>query len=159
MEDRVKKPTSRARHPLTKATKQAVWEKTQGRCWYCGQHVVSAKQAGDQLGITQHIEHQTPFCEGGTDEVVNLVLACKGCNYDKGMKNLEEFRQTIYDRTAELLEYRGECVTGRWHLYCYGQIEEELTLAVGRVANALRKMRIVFYGEIVWCEQVSDYCI
>jgi hypothetical protein len=37
-------------------------------------------------GATFHIEHIVPQCEGGSSTLLNLALACPGCNLRKGRK-------------------------------------------------------------------------
>ena len=49
-------------------------------CWYCGKEDPST------------IEHVTPKSKGGSDNLDNLVLACKKCNSSKKDKSVEEFR-------------------------------------------------------------------
>lgn len=43
-------------------------------CRYCG------VDCGEQITI----DHVTPRCQGGGDDVANLVVACKACNSRKG---------------------------------------------------------------------------
>ena len=59
-----------------------VYSKTNGRCWYCGKVF-----DGDH-----NIDHVTPACRGGSNDLSNLVPCCKSCNSQKNKKNLEEYR-------------------------------------------------------------------
>jgi hypothetical protein len=54
----------------------AVRERAGDRCQYCRMH--------QRLqGATFHIEHVVPRAKGGTDELLNLALACPSCNLHK----------------------------------------------------------------------------
>jgi hypothetical protein len=47
-------------------------------CFYCG--VVFS----ESLSRSKTIDHFIPRCDGGTDEIENLRLACYACNHTKG---------------------------------------------------------------------------
>lgn len=88
----------------------AVWAKTNGRCWYCGQWLVESKQ--DKDGAEQYrwfaIDHITPKRQGGTDDLDNLLPACWICNCSKGNKNLEEYRIHAGRIAAEIPKFSEE---------------------------------------------------
>jgi 5-methylcytosine-specific restriction endonuclease McrA len=87
--------TTRPRSPgVSKQTRLAVWEKTQGRCWYCGNELRRTWDFVSDPYCTDHfvIDHVVPTSAGGTSELVNLVPACRQCNTLKGQRSLEEFR-------------------------------------------------------------------
>ena len=67
-----------------------VYQKTGGRCWYCGCNV--DPYAGQVTAKLFVVEHQTPLSRGGTHDIGNLVPACLSCNSQKGDKTLEEYR-------------------------------------------------------------------
>ena len=73
IEARLESPNS-----FSSATKQTVWNKTDGHCYYCG----------DQLKPweTFSIDHVIPKSKGGTDELDNLVPSCRRCNSRKGAR-------------------------------------------------------------------------
>ncbi|HEV8669323.1 MAG TPA: HNH endonuclease signature motif containing protein [Candidatus Limnocylindria bacterium] len=54
-----------------------------GRCAYCGS--------------TDHLEadHRIPLCRGGTNEINNILPACRRCNRRKHRKTEEEFRAVL----------------------------------------------------------------
>lgn len=57
-------------------------------CWYCGKESPST------------IDHVTPICNGGSDEMSNLVMACKSCNSSKRALSVEDFRfQCSWNKT------------------------------------------------------------
>jgi len=59
---------------LSQAQRKLVWEKSGGRCWYCG------------VTLTPwnfHVDHYMPRSKGGGDDLENLVPACRNCNLEK----------------------------------------------------------------------------
>ena len=54
-----------------------------GLCFYCDNPLSGPKNKA--------IEHLTPVSKGGTNNWINLVLACKSCNSKKHNKTLAEF--------------------------------------------------------------------
>ena len=75
----------------------AVSMKTDGHCGYCGRKLPLE-------GEDVHVDHMTPRGQGGTNQVSNLVLACKRCNSVKGGKDVEEFREYIFGSAANTIE-------------------------------------------------------
>lgn len=63
--------------------RREVFEKSSGRCFYCGTGLV--------LEGKWHIEHQMPRALMGVDELLNLVAACVPCNLAKGDRTALEF--------------------------------------------------------------------
>ena len=70
------------RFPLNTSIRKKVYDKTQGKCWYCGEELTSI----------WHADHVLPRVLGGTNELSNIVPTCPKCNIDKGTLTLEEFR-------------------------------------------------------------------
>jgi len=73
------------RYRLTPEIKSLVWEKTGGRCWYCG---VQTNPFRDF-----QVDHVIPVSAFGTNDVENLVPSCRKCNHVKANLSLEEFRE------------------------------------------------------------------
>ncbi len=65
-----------------KKISQQVFERDSYTCKYCG-----------KVGGTLEVDHVIPFSKGGSDELDNLVCACKKCNRQKKDKTLEEFKR------------------------------------------------------------------
>jgi 5-methylcytosine-specific restriction endonuclease McrA len=71
---------------LTKAERRQVYDKTGGRCAYCGCPIDF-----DEM----QIDHVNPLSLGGADDVSNMLPACRSCNHFKGGMTLEKFRKAI----------------------------------------------------------------
>lgn len=56
-----------------------------GVCFYCQK--APATEASENLTL-DHIE---ATANGGKDDLANLVIACKPCNYEKGQGSIESF--------------------------------------------------------------------
>lgn len=84
---------------LMRPKQQAVWNKTDGRCWYCGAILVEPNPEDEssklRVGSWFCMDHVVPKSDGGTKSLDNLVPACWTCNVSKGKKSLEEYRTTI----------------------------------------------------------------
>lgn len=74
------------RRRLSKAERQAVYDKTGGHCAYCG----------DEIRLnTMQADHVDPLRRGGTDGVQNMLPACRSCNHYKSSRTLEGFRAAL----------------------------------------------------------------
>lgn len=65
--------------------RDAVWAKTDGRCWYCGIQTSPF--------TTFCVDHVVPISSGGKNTLPNLVPSCRTCNGSKGALALELFRK------------------------------------------------------------------
>lgn len=82
------------RRRLTKAERQAVYDKMGGYCAYCGTSIsLKAMQA----------DHVVPLHKGGSDEVSNMLPACRSCNHYKSTLTVEQFRGCV-ERWPVVLE-------------------------------------------------------
>ena len=54
------------------------------RCQYCG-------------NLAEHVDHLVPKCQGGADDLDNLVAACVSCNCTKGGRTPEEAGMELID--------------------------------------------------------------
>lgn len=68
--------------------RQLVFEKTNGKCWYCG---------CDIDFNYFHIDHMMPkkMLKQDINNISNLFPCCADCNLSKGDMTLEEFRNKI----------------------------------------------------------------
>lgn len=80
-------------HKWTPALRAAIWDKTAGKCWYCG------KQTNPWRDYC--IDHVVNWRVGGSMTIDNLVPCCRLCNKHKGPKTLEAFRTWMAIRANE----------------------------------------------------------
>ena len=59
------------------SVRRLVRDRARQRCEYCG-------LAEAHVYIPHHIDHIRPKQHGGDDSLLNLALACQGCNLKKG---------------------------------------------------------------------------
>ncbi|AHG45149.1 HNH endonuclease [Rhizobium leguminosarum bv. trifolii CB782] len=58
-----------------------LFQKQEGRCCYCGQHVIlSYRWRDQQRPDAATIEHLQRRADGGTDHPDNIAMSCKACN-------------------------------------------------------------------------------
>lgn len=74
------------RKQLTPSQRLLVYEKTKGKCAYCGIDINYKEM---------QIDHVTPLHRGGTDTQDNRFPACRSCNHYKSTLTLEEFKEAI----------------------------------------------------------------
>ena len=80
--------------------RQQVYDKCNGHCAYCG----------CELDIKDmHIDHvQSLYWHNGSNEMDNLLPACRSCNHYKGSSTLENFRKNLEHMPQVLMR---DCVT------------------------------------------------
>lgn len=83
---------SRARKPLSKKLRYDIFKRDSFTCQYCG------RSAPD---VILEVDHIHPVAEGGDNDPLNLVTACRDCNRGKGKQPLTE-NDTIKKQKAEL---------------------------------------------------------
>lgn len=72
------------RKSVSRELRAAIWNKSQGRCYYCGLKTNPFENFA--------IDHLVPVADGGTNDPQNLVPACAACNGAKGAMSLASFR-------------------------------------------------------------------
>lgn len=142
------------RKPISPRIKQGVWDKTKGRCWYCGDEV---KPSSDYYRTRQNIDHMTPYSRGGSNGLENLVLACCPCNAEKGAMTLEQYRHCQAERMARCLLDSLPIVIGDDPDDCSPFFDGFYHTLLG-YASAMRNHRFAFYGEGLGCPP-NDYQI
>lgn len=75
------------RRALSPDLRADVWDKTRGRCWYCGVDMHPFRN--------YHVDHFIPVIDGGTNEFSNLVPSCQSCNSRKHARPAEYLRRFI----------------------------------------------------------------
>ena len=71
----------RKRKPIPKSVRFEVFKRDKFTCQYCG------AKAPD---VILEVDHIQPVSKGGTDDIFNLITACRACNSGKGDRQLSE---------------------------------------------------------------------
>ena len=81
---------------ISKAIRQKVYEKYNGRCAYCGRKIRYEDMQVD------HFIAKRGWNESGTDDISNLMPSCRMCNHYKRANTLETFRIYIQEIPRKL---------------------------------------------------------
>lgn len=89
--------------------RRILWEETDGRCAYCGQHTPSEQRT---------LEHVIPQALGGRWHVSNLMPACEFCNSRKPnsvspVLYCKDLAMFFYVLTKEMTAHRNFSLTNR----------------------------------------------
>jgi len=88
-------------YPLShSAIRAIIWDKTGGKCWYCGKIMNPFRDFS--------IDHTIPLSAEGIDEYDNLVPCCQSCNAIKRNYSLEEFRIRLATNTLGIPSFSKE---------------------------------------------------
>jgi hypothetical protein len=88
------------RKPMGKKLRFEVFKRDKFTCQYCGAKAPDA---------VLHADHLHPVAKGGTNDVLNLVTACEGCNAGKGARLIDDSSVVERQRAQlEILEARRE---------------------------------------------------
>lgn len=68
-----------------------ICKKFGSRCAYCGKPLEPGRSGDNAL----QIDHVHPRHLGGTDDIDNLVPACRRCNHYKKTFSIDEFRREL----------------------------------------------------------------
>lgn len=86
--------TKGKRQPIPKSLRFEVFKRDSFTCQYCGRKAPE---------VVLEIDHIEPVSKGGTNDILNLITACKDCNAGKGDRQLSD--ATVIDkRHAQLAE-------------------------------------------------------
>ena len=83
---------------FSKAIRQSVYAKYNGRCAYCGREIAYKDMQVD------HFVAKRGWNESGSDDISNLMPACRMCNHYKRANSLETFRHYIQEIPRKLRE-------------------------------------------------------
>lgn len=83
------------RKPISKEIRQLVYNKCNGHCAYCGCELEYKDM---------QVDHVLAVGRGGSNDIDNLLPACRQCNYDKHKKTIEGFRKRISKELYKSLE-------------------------------------------------------
>ena len=85
----------RKKRKIPKALRWEVWLRDNFTCKYCG------------VRRNLSIDHKVPESQGGTDDMFNLLTACKSCNSKKHVKSYQE----VCERLIEDIWYGYDAAT------------------------------------------------
>lgn len=74
------------RKSISKAVREQVYKKYNGHCAFCGCEI-------DYKDM--QVDHATPLKIGGTNEIDNLLPACRSCNHYKSTLDVEGYRKYL----------------------------------------------------------------
>ena len=83
---------------FSKAIREAVYSKYNGRCAYCGREIAYKDMQVD------HFVAKRGWNESGSDDISNLMPSCRMCNHYKRANSLETFRHYIQEIPRKLRE-------------------------------------------------------
>jgi hypothetical protein len=83
------------RQVSSESLRDAIWAKTDGRCWYCDEQL---EKKGRSKEISFCVDHAIPSSKGGRSSLVNLVPCCNNCNRKKKDKTPAEFLKYLIEK-------------------------------------------------------------
>jgi CRISPR/Cas system Type II protein with McrA/HNH and RuvC-like nuclease domain len=94
-------------------TVRAIYCKTGGKCYYCGEQleVIEHLDEGGRPVVEERlwvIDHLVPLSRGGEDEIDNCVPSCSDCNSSKGSKLLSEWKKPGLEYISDANEMLGK---------------------------------------------------
>ena len=103
---------------ISKKIRQKIFEKSNGKCGYCGSEININKFQVDHIEPASSIKHI--YKEGDAylsrkDEESNLMATCVRCNHYKRAENLERFRhqmKTLHERLLKIYIVKVACNFG-----------------------------------------------
>lgn len=85
---------------FSKKTREIVWKKCGGRCAYCGREIAYKDMQVDHFLPLRALGIE----DAGTNDISNLMPACRMCNHYKRANTLETFRRYIAEIPRKLRE-------------------------------------------------------
>lgn len=76
---------------ISKKTREAVYQKYAGHCAYCGRPIAYKDMQVDHFRPLRAWDTE----DAGTDDISNLMPACRMCNHYKRANSIETFRRYI----------------------------------------------------------------
>lgn len=140
---------------ISEAKKLRIWNKSNGRCWYCGcQLTQHDRGASGQLQATANLEHKTPKSKGGKNDDENLVYSCQQCNFSKSASTVEEYRTRLLKKVNPDL---AACDLLKKAITQYPEMHGAIDVSkVIREIESEERKPIVFYGETLLTRAASD---
>lgn len=98
--------------------RQAIWDKTGGRCWYCGEELPEKGWHADHVEPIRRNFDLSGKSDGTclipeADREDNKVPACRSCNINKHSLSVEQFREAIAAYVKSLNNYSTQYVVAK----------------------------------------------
>lgn len=93
---------------INKEKRLQVYAKYDGRCAYCGEHILYGKMQVDHIVAKQRVRFKG-ISEERVNGLSNLNPSCSTCNYYKGAKSLKGFKkllETLHKRLKKVFIVR-----------------------------------------------------
>ena len=90
------------RIPISKSVRFSVFSRDGFTCRYCGKQSDSVKL---------EVDHIQPVCQGGTNDIENLITSCFDCNRGKAGKTIAQSAPTENDRLRINQEHQEQLAT------------------------------------------------
>jgi 5-methylcytosine-specific restriction endonuclease McrA len=100
--------------------RQAIWNKTNGKCWYCGCDLPEKGWHADHVDPVIRNWWDGTECHPENENIDNLVPTCASCNIQKGNMSVEEFRERIAGFVHSLNSYHTQYAVAKR----YGLVKE-----------------------------------
>src|SRR6266566_1613898 len=81
-------------------TLEAVFEKTGGKCRYCGKQLSYSNYGLQGKRGAWVVDHANPVSRGGSDYLRNLWPACIDCNLEKGDRTAQSYVRSFEPRPS-----------------------------------------------------------
>lgn len=99
----IDKCEKRKRKRLSRPNTQLVYDRCEGRCFYCDKDVQPCEKRKGRW----ELDHMHAFARNGADTVDNQVVACFACNKSKSSKTVQDFllaKPTLTPRCFRLVQ-------------------------------------------------------
>lgn len=90
--------SQRKRKAIPKKVRQAVYDMYGGRCAYCGEPLQYKDMQVDHVSSVMY--------HNGSDDIGNLLPACRLCNFYKSTDTIEQFRANLAEIPRRLAEHK-----------------------------------------------------
>lgn len=93
--------------------RQAIWNKTGGKCWYCGDQLPEKGWHADHVEPIRRNWWTDTCINPSKDTEDNKVPACASCNLQKGPLTVEQFRDNISRFVHSLNSYHNQYIVAK----------------------------------------------
>jgi 5-methylcytosine-specific restriction endonuclease McrA len=92
-----KKPKRSGRWQRPNGTRLTLFRHQNGLCCYCGDAMLIGDHSHPKCATLEHLKRK---CEGGTNHIGNLAIACSECNNGRQSKSWLEWKTIQMDEAA-----------------------------------------------------------